>query len=91
MFHFTHKLRFTEIIYLSIDSISQSIDDAAQELLTNGHVHNSTGSLDNVALLDQLVVTKHHNADVVRLQVQRHALKKRRNNSYRQSTGPLTF
>lgn len=65
------------IIYLSINSISQSIDDTAQELLTNRHVHNSAGSLDNVAFLDQLVVTEHDNTDIVRLQVQRHALEKR--------------
>jgi len=35
---------------------------------------NCTGTLDDIALLDQLVVTEDHHADVVGLQVEGHAL-----------------
>lgn len=61
-------------MYLSINSIAQSIHHTAKQLLTNRNIHNGTSSLHNITLLDQLVITKHHNSNVVRLQVQRHAL-----------------
>lgn len=63
--------------YLSINGISQSINNSAQELFTDRHIDNSTSSFDNVSLFDQLVITKHHNTNIVRLQVQRHSLNKK--------------
>ena len=61
-------------VYLAVDGISQSVDDAAQQLHADWYVDNGSSSLDNVTFLDQLVITEHDNTDVVRLQVQRHAL-----------------
>lgn len=63
--------------YLSIDGISQSIDNSAQKLFTNRHIDNSTCSFDDVSLFDQLVIPKHHNTNIVRLQVQWHTLDKK--------------
>lgn len=59
---------------LAVDGISQGIDDATQQLITDGHIHDGTGTLDDIALLDQLIVTEDHNTDVVGLQVKGHAL-----------------
>ena len=37
---------------LSIDSVSEWIDDTSEHTLTNGHINNRSGSLDNIAFLD---------------------------------------
>ncbi|KAG7254903.1 hypothetical protein CRUP_035362 [Coryphaenoides rupestris] len=52
----------------------KSVNHTAQQLETDGHVHDSASPLHHVSLLDQLVVTEHHHAHVVGLQVQGHAL-----------------
>merc|ERR1712079_171445 len=46
---------------LAVDGVTQS-------------VHDGSGPLDDVSLLDELVVTEHDNTDVVGLQVESHAL-----------------
>lgn len=58
----------------AIDGITQSIDNTAEQLITDWDVDNGTGTLDNIALLDELVVTEDHNTNVVGLQVEGHAL-----------------
>jgi len=63
---------------LSIDGVTEGIDDTAQETSTDGDVDDSTSTLDNVTFLDETVVTENDNTDVVRLQVQGHTLQSRR-------------
>lgn len=70
------SIRFNIVNHLSIDGISQSVHHTAEQLLTNRDIHDGTSPLHDVALLDQLVVTEHDNTNVVRLQVQRHALQR---------------
>lgn len=60
---------------LAINGVSQSVHNAAEQLLSDRNVHDSSCSLDNVTLLDELVITEHHNTNVIRLQVQRHSLR----------------
>ncbi len=59
---------------LAIDGVSQSVHNTAEQLQSDRNVHDSPRSLDNITLFDQFVVTEHHNTNVIRLQVQRHAL-----------------
>jgi hypothetical protein len=60
----------------AIDGVTQSVNDTAQDLLADWHVDNGAGTLDNVAFLDQLVVTEYYNTDVVGLQIEGHTLSK---------------
>lgn len=64
---------------LAIDGVSQSIHNTAEQLLSDRNVHNSSRSLDDVTLLDEFVVTEHHNTNVIGLQVQRHSLRRETN------------
>lgn len=59
---------------LAVDGVTQSIDNTAEQFITDWDVDNGTGTLDNIALLDELVVTEDHNTNVVGLQVEGHAL-----------------
>merc|ERR1712141_69144 len=59
---------------LAINGVAESINNTAQDLGTHGDVHNSSGSLDNISLLDELVITEDDNTNVVRLQVEGHPL-----------------
>lgn len=61
---------------LAINGVSQSIHNTAEQLLSDGNIHDSSCSLDDVTLLDEFVVTEHHNTNVIRLQVQRHSLRR---------------
>merc|ERR1719431_2102804 len=62
---------------LAVNGVTQSINDTSKDLVTNGDIHNGSSSLDNVSLLDELVITEHDNTNVVRLQVEGHALESR--------------
>uniref|UniRef100_A0A182SVP3 Uncharacterized protein n=1 Tax=Anopheles maculatus TaxID=74869 RepID=A0A182SVP3_9DIPT len=68
------RLDFT----LTVDGVTEGINDAAQDFITDRHVDDGTGTLDDIAFLDQLVVTEHDHTDVIRLQVKGHTLKKKR-------------
>lgn len=61
---------------LAINGVSQSIHNTAEQLLSDWNIHDSSCSLDDVTLLDEFVVTEHHNTNVIRLQVQRHSLRR---------------
>lgn len=61
----------------TIDGVSQSIDDTAQKLITDGNVDDSTGTLDDVALHNVSVVTKDDDTHVIGFQIQSHALEAR--------------
>ena len=41
----------------SINGVTQSVNDTAQKLGTDGNVDNGTSTLDHITFLDQLVVT----------------------------------
>lgn len=62
---------------LSVDGVTERVDDTTQELHTDGDVDNGTGSLDRVTLLDGPVGTEDGDTDVVGLQVQGHTLNTR--------------
>jgi hypothetical protein len=59
---------------LAVDRVAQRVDDAAQQALADGHVHDRAGALDGVAFLDLGVRAEDHDADVVGFEVERHAL-----------------
>ena len=40
-----------------INGVTQSIDNTTKELRADGDIDNGTGTLDNIAFLDQLVIT----------------------------------
>jgi len=59
---------------LSIDGVTESIDDTAQKSLTDGEIDNVTGTLDGITLANETIVTENDNTDVVGLQVHGHTL-----------------
>src|SRR5262249_58157636 len=58
---------------LTADRIAERVDHAAEHRLPHGHVHDRTCTLDGLALLDLTVVAEDHDADVVGLEIERHA------------------
>jgi hypothetical protein len=58
---------------LSIDRVSESVNDSAKKTRSNGNIDNLTSSLDSVSLLDQSIVTENGDTDVVGFQVKTHA------------------
>ncbi len=58
---------------LAVDRVAERVDDAAEELLADRHVDDRAGALDRLAFLDLAVGAENDDADVVRLEVQRHA------------------
>jgi hypothetical protein len=59
---------------LAVDRVAERVDDAAEQPLANRHVHDRAGAGDGVALAHALVVAEDHDADIVGLEVERHAL-----------------
>jgi hypothetical protein len=59
---------------LSIDGVTEGIDDTAQKSLTDGEIDNVTGTLDGITLANETIVTEDDNTDVVSLQVHGHTL-----------------
>ena len=58
---------------LAVDGVAEGVDDAAEQALADGDVDDRLGALDDVALADVAVGAEDHDADVVDLEVQRHA------------------
>ena len=58
---------------LAVDRVAERVDDAAEKLLADRHVDDRAGALDRLAFLDLAVAAENHDADVVGLEVQRHA------------------
>ena len=58
---------------LAVDRIAESIDHAAEQGLADRHLDDGAGALDHVAFLDVAIVAENHDADIVDLEVQRHA------------------
>jgi hypothetical protein len=59
---------------LAVDRVAERVDHAAEQALADGHVDDRAGALDAVAFLDLGVRAEDHDADVVGLEVERHAL-----------------
>jgi hypothetical protein len=59
---------------LAVDRVAERVDDAAEQAAAHRHVDDRAGPLDGVALADGAVVAEDHGADIVCLEVQRHAL-----------------
>src|SRR5690606_997208 len=59
---------------LAVDRLAQRVDHAAQQGRADRHFHDLAQALDLVAFLDAAVVAEDHDADIVALQVQGHAL-----------------
>src|SRR5256886_5244872 len=58
---------------LAVDRITERIDDPAEQALADGGIDDGAGALDGLAFLDLAVGAENHDADVVGLEVQRHA------------------
>ena len=58
---------------LAVDRVAERVDHAAEQRVAHRHVHDGAGARDGVAFADLPVVAEDHHADVVGLQVQRHA------------------
>lgn len=59
---------------LAIDGVTESVDDTAEKLHTDGNVDNLTGTLDGLTLLDETVRTEKNDTDLAGLEVHAHAL-----------------
>ena len=58
---------------LAVDRIAEAVDDAAEEAHADRHLDDGAGALDRVAFLDLAVGAEDDDADIVDLEVQRHA------------------
>src|SRR5262249_41460907 len=58
---------------LVVDRVAERVDHAAEQALADRHVDDRAGALDRLAFLDLAVVAEDHDADVVALEVERHA------------------
>src|ERR1700730_14158607 len=58
---------------LAVDRIAERIDHAAEQALADRGIDDGAGALDGLAFLDLAVGAEDHDADVVGLEVQRHA------------------
>ncbi len=59
---------------LAVDRVAERVDDAAEQALADRNVDDRAGALDGRAFLDLGVRAEDHDADVVGLEVERHAL-----------------
>jgi hypothetical protein len=59
---------------LAVDRIAKRIDDASEQALSDRHIDDSAGALDGRAFRDLGVRAEDHDADVIGLEVQGHAL-----------------
>ena len=59
---------------LAVDRVAERVDHAPQQALADGDVHDRVRALDRVALLDLAVRAEDDDADIVGLEVERHAL-----------------
>src|SRR5947209_12382790 len=58
---------------LGVDRIAERVNHAAEHFLADGHVDDRAGALDRLAFLDVAVGAENDDADIVALEVERHA------------------
>src|SRR4029077_21290575 len=58
---------------LAVDRVAERVDHPAEQPLADRHVDDGPRALDGLAFLDLAVVAEDHDADVVDLEVERHA------------------
>src|SRR5205085_3751375 len=58
---------------LAVNRIAQRVHHAAEQGFTNRRIDDGAGALDGLTFLDLAVGAEDHNADIVGLEVQRHA------------------
>lgn len=59
---------------LAIDGVTESIDDTAEKLGTDGDIDNFAGTLDGLTLLDETIGTEKDDTDLAGLEVHAHTL-----------------
>jgi hypothetical protein len=57
---------------LSIDRVSESIDDTSEHVGSNRHIDNRSSTLDGISFLNETIVSEDGDTNVVGLQVQTH-------------------
>ena len=57
----------------AVDRDAERVDDAAEQLLADGHLDDAAGALDGVAFADRLELAEERDADVVLFEVEHHA------------------
>ena len=62
---------------LGANQVTQSIDNMVKKSRTNGNVDDLTSTFNSVTFLDDMIITKDGNTNVVHLQVQTHAVNTR--------------
>ncbi len=62
---------------LAVDRLAERIDHAAEQALAHRHIDDLAGARHRIALADQAVIAEDHRADIVGLEVERHALEPR--------------
>ena len=73
---------------LAVDRLAERIDDAAEQAAADRHIDDGAGALDGVALADAAVVAEHDDADIVGLEIERHALHRRSGTRPSRRPGP---
>ena len=69
----TRRRSVASIGPLPSSGVAERVDHAAEQALADRHVDDRLGPLDHAALADVAVVAEDHHADVVGLEVERHA------------------
>ena len=58
---------------LAVDRITEGIDDAAKQAFADGHFDDRARTLDGLPFLDFAIVAENNDADIVVLEIERHA------------------